>query len=237
MKHKNIICFALVLAAASVAGNVKAWFDDNAETTPAAHEGSSCSSKVESVIQRAESAISGEDQAARKTGYREVQYPSDNYARDKVNDVKGVILHHTAEPTVQRSLAVLTSKEKGVSTHVVIDTDGTRYIMVPPTTVANHAGYSLLNGRERCNEWCLGIEFQGNTLKAPLTQDQIDSAIEWLLPLIEQYKIPVANIATHEMIRSAYKKAHPGAKTYDKPDITQTEYRRFMAQLHEALGY
>lgn len=237
MKHKKIISLALLIAAASVAGNVKAWFGGNDEAAPAIHDGNSCSSKVESVVGTVSNAVAGEDETARKTGYREVQYPSDNYARDKVNDVKGVILHHTAEPTVQRSLAVLTSKEKGVSTHVVIDTDGTRYIMVPPTTVAYHAGYSLLNGRERCNEWCLGIEFQGNTLKAPLTQDQIDSAIEWLLPLIAQYDIPVANIATHEMIRSAYKKAHPGAKAYDKPDITQTEYRRFMKQLHDALGY
>ena len=207
MKHKRIVLLVFLLIAASV-----------------------------TFVGLSDACAAGQE-PARKTGYREVQYPSDNYDREMVNEVKGVILHHTAEPTVQHSLDALTSKERGVSTHVVIDTDGTRYIMVPPTTVAWHAGYSLLNGRERCNEWCLGIEFQGNTLKAPLTQDQIDSAIEWLLPLIAQYDIPVANIATHQMVRSAYKKANPGAKAYDKPDITQTEYKRFMAQLHEALGY
>lgn len=174
---------------------------------------------------------------SRKTGYKEVAHPSDNYARDKVNDVQGVILHHTAEPTVQRSLEVLTSKERGVSTHVVIDTDGTRYIMEAPRVVAYHAGYSLLNGRERCNEWTLGIEFQGNTLEAPLTQDQIDSAIEWLLPLIAEYHIPIENIASHEMIRNNYKKKHPeNKKAYPKPDITQKEYLRFMEQLRAALA-
>lgn len=171
----------------------------------------------------------------RKTGYKEVDYPSENFDPEKVNDVQGVVLHHTAEPTAQRSLEVLTSKERGVSTHVVIDYDGTRYIMVPPTTVAWHAGASLHAGRERCNDWMLGIEFQGDTTQEPLTQDQIDSAIEWLLPLIAEYHIPIENIVTHEMIRTAYKKKHPGSRVYDKPDITQTEYIRFMEQLRSAL--
>lgn len=173
--------------------------------------------------------------ATRKTGYKEVAYPSENFDPEKVNDVQGVVLHHTAEPTAQRSLEVLTSKERGVSTHVVIDYDGTRYIMVPPTTVAWHAGPSLHAGRERCNEWMLGIEFQGDTTQEPLTQDQIDSAIEWLLPLIAEYHIPIGNIVTHEMIRTAYKKKHPESRAYNKQDITQTEYKRFMEQLRSAL--
>lgn len=182
----------------------------------------------------ADSTDNAQDKHVRKTGYREVTHPSPNYDRNRTNEVQGVILHHTAEPTVERSLEVLTSKEKGVSTHVVIDTDGTRYIMLNPCVVAYHAGLSRLNGREGCNGWTLGIEFQGNTLENPLTQDQIDSAIEWLLPLIEEYKIPVKNIVTHEMIRTAYKKAHPEKRAYDKPDITQTEYVRFMEQFNEA---
>ena len=32
--------------------------------------------------------------------YREVQYRTPNFDENKVNEVKGVILHHTAEPTV-----------------------------------------------------------------------------------------------------------------------------------------
>lgn len=173
----------------------------------------------------------------RKTGYKVIDYPTDNYARDKVNEVQGVILHHTCEPTAQAALDVLTSKERGVSAHVVIDYDGTRYVMVTPTTVAWHAGYSLLHGREKCNDWTLGIEFQGDTCIEPLTQDQIDSAIEWLLPLIAEYHIPIDNIVTHQMIRTAYKKAHPeNKKAYNKPDITQAEYKRFMEQLRAALS-
>lgn len=171
----------------------------------------------------------------RKTGYREVNYPTPNYDREKVNDVQGVILHHTAEPTAQRSLEVLTSSKRKVGTHVMIDTDGTRYIMCSPEMVTYHAGYSVLDGREGCNNFTVGIEFQGNTLEEPLTQDQIDSAVEWLLPLIAKYNIPVRNIVTHEMVRNAYKERYPHKRCYGKVDITQTEYQRVMDALREAL--
>ena len=178
---------------------------------------------------------SGADEAYAASRYREVSHPTPNYDREKINEVKGVILHHTAEPTVERSLEVLTSKKKGVGTHVVIDTDGTRYIMCEPTVVTYHAGLSVLNGREGCNDFTIGIEFQGNTLEKPLTQDQIDSAIEYLLPILAAYDIPVENVVTHEMVRKAFKARYPKRKCYNKVDITQKEYRRFMKALRQAL--
>ena len=82
----------------------------------------------------------------------------------------------------------------------------------------------------------LGIELQGNTLEQPLTIDQIDSAIEYILPLMNKYNIPVANIVTHEMIRQAYKRKYPQKRCYDKVDITQKEYKRFMARLNARLA-
>ena len=131
---------------------------------------------------------------------------------------------------------MLTSKTKKVGTHVVIDTDGTRYIMASPETVTYHAGLSVLNGKEGCNSFTIGIEFQGNTLEVPLTDDQIKSAIEYLQPLVKKYKIPVKNIVTHEMVRQAYKKKYPKRRCSGKVDITQTEYRRFMKAFQQALN-
>lgn len=173
--------------------------------------------------------------AEHKNKYREVSHPTPNYNREARNEVRGIILHHTAEPTVQRSLEVLTSKQKGVGTHVVIDTDGTRYIMCAPTVVTYHAGLSVLNGREGCNYFTLGIEFQGNTLEKPLTAEQIESAVEWMLPLMERYNIPVENVVTHEMVRNAYKKKYPNKRCYGKVDITQVEYQRVMKALRARL--
>ncbi|MBP5508574.1 MAG: N-acetylmuramoyl-L-alanine amidase [Prevotella sp.] len=167
--------------------------------------------------------------------YKEIPYPTPNIEPDTVNDVQGVVLHHTAEPTVEKSLEILSSPEKKVSTHVVIDYDGTRYIMAAPTDVTWHAGRSILGDREECNFFTIGIEFQGNTLEKPLTNDQINSAIEYLLPLIRLYNIPMENIVTHEMVRKTYKKKHPDSKVYNKYDITQKEYHRFIKALSELL--
>lgn len=179
----------------------------------------------------------GEDEMKEraKQNYIEKQYPTPNIDSDAINTVEGVILHHTAEPTVEKSLSILTSTEKKVGTHVVIDTDGTRYVMASPETVTYHAGLSVLNGRTGCNYFTIGIEFQGNTLEKPLTQNQIKSAIEYLKPILLKYHIPISNIVTHEMVRQAYKKKYPAKRCSGKVDITQTEYKRFIKALKLAL--
>ena len=176
-----------------------------------------------------------EEQPSKKN-YKVVSFPTPNYDRNRKNEVIGVVLHHTAEPTVEKSLAILTSPTRKVGTHVVIDTDGTRYIMAEPEVAAYHAGLSILNGHEGCNYYTVGIEFQGNTLVAPLTEDQIASGIEYLLPIIEKYNIPLENIVTHEMVRMAYKQKYPKKRCSGKVDITPTEYMRFMKALREVLN-
>ncbi len=168
--------------------------------------------------------------------FKEIQYPTPNFNPEKKNEILGVILHHTAEPTIEKALRILSSPEKNVSTHVVIDTDGTRYVMADPSVVTYHAGYSVLNGRDSCNLFTIGIEFQGNTLVSPLTEEQIASGIEYLLPLIEEYKIPLNNIVTHQMVRNAYKQKYPEKRCSGKIDITQSEYQRFTNVLRKTIG-
>ena len=170
------------------------------------------------------------------TKYKEILHPTPNILPDRINTVEGVILHHTAEPTIEKSLGVLTSSKRKVGTHVVIDIDGTRYIMAKPEVVTFHAGLSILKGKENCNDFTIGIEFQGNTLEKPLTEDQINSALQYLLPLIEKKKIPLSCIVTHEMIRCAYKTKYPHKKCSGKVDITQVEYKRFMKALKDSIN-
>lgn len=163
--------------------------------------------------------------------FEEKRFPTPNYDRKRKNEVKGVVLHHTGEPTVEESLEILSSPERQVSTHVVIDTDGTRYVMADPNVVTFHAGLSMLNDMEHCNYCTIGIEFQGNTLVAPLTNEQVASAIEYLLPIMEEYHIPLTNIVTHEMVRNAYRKKYPNKRCDIKVDITTDEYYHFMRVL------
>ncbi|MDE5796190.1 MAG: N-acetylmuramoyl-L-alanine amidase [Muribaculaceae bacterium] len=152
------------------------------------------------------------------------------------NEVKGVVLHHTAANGSAEDVANNMCKPgHKVSCHVVIDKDGTRYVLAEPTDITWHAGYSKLGNRFKANEFTIGIEFHGNTLEASLTEAQIESAIEYLKPIIKQYEIPAENIVTHQMIRDAYREAVPSnKKAWPKVDITPEEYERVLKALKEA---
>lgn len=166
--------------------------------------------------------------------FKEVDYPTYNIGNGK-NDVTGVILHHTAAEDIYSALHILSRKGTDVSAHVVIDTDGTRYILAKPTAITWHAGYSSLNGRERVNEFAIGIEFQGNTLEEPLTKEQVNSAIDYIIPLMKKYNIDIANIVTHAQIRDEWLQNHKDSDVPEKIDITETEYIRFITELENRL--
>lgn len=171
--------------------------------------------------------------------YREYYYPTQKLG-EGVNDVQGIILHHTATRHTQSTVWFLCdSIDVEASCHVLIAKSGTRYVLAPPTAVTWHAGYSMLNGRERCNDFTVGIEFMGNTVEAPLTKRQINSAIEYIVPIMKEYGIPKENIVTHEYVRRSWMQHHPdlvaekGVET--KVDITPKEYARLMSRLEKRL--
>lgn len=74
-------------------------------------------------------------------------------------DPTGVIMHYTAGYNGKSAIATLTNPSAKVSAHLVIDRDGKIAQLVPFNRVAWHAGPSVLDGRARCNEFCIGIEF------------------------------------------------------------------------------
>lgn len=166
-----------------------------------------------------------------------VDYPTRNIGKG-TNEVKGIVLHHTATSSIGNSLSILApQKEKtSVSCHAIIDTDGTRYILAEPKAVTWHAGYSRLNGRNGCNNFTIGIELQGNTCKHPLTDEQVRSAVAYMIPIIKKYRIPLKNIVTHEQVRDNWIKTHKGSEVPKKVDITQKEYDRVMAALNDSLN-
>lgn len=170
----------------------------------------------------------------KKGEYWVVDVPTPNIT-EGMNDVQGIILHHTATADAEHALKTLTTPKGGVSCHVLIDTDGTRYVLADPTAITWHAGKSRLNGRDGCNEFTVGIEFQGNTVEEPLTDDQIQSAIDYVIPLIHHYNIPLKNIVTHEQIRANFKEAHPKVKAHAKVDVTPEEHARFMKALRQRM--
>lgn len=170
----------------------------------------------------------------KESKYWVVDWPTPALGEGK-NDVKGVVLHHTASPSIESALKALASEKSKVSCHVLIDTDGTRYVLADPTAITWHAGLSRFNGRDSCNNFMVGIEFQGNTLEHPLTDEQVESAIDYLLPIIDHYNIPIKNIVSHEEIRSNYIEAHPKSKAHAKVDVTPEEKTHFIKELRKRL--
>lgn len=69
-----------------------------------------------------------------------------------------------------------------VSSHFLIERDGTVTQFVGCGARAWHAGRSVLNGRERCNDFSIGIELEGTDF-APFTEAQY-AALGRLVPVL-----------------------------------------------------
>lgn len=158
------------------------------------------------------------------------------------NELQGVVLHHTAfmEPDLTNVVNYLRNPKNQASSHVVIGYDGTRKVLANPTDVTFHAGASVWNNRDNVNDFMLGIEFQGDTNRKDLTEDQIKSAVEYLKPIIKKHNISLENITTHEQVRALYNDfaLKQGKKPVAaKHDINQRNYERILNELLKQVYY
>lgn len=167
------------------------------------------------------------------------------------NEMKGIVLHHTAYDgqgkDVMGSIVGNWARQRSgnaASAQVIIDKDGTRYVITEPNDVAFHAGASVWNQgdslRTNVNDFMTGIEFQGDTNRQDLTDAQIQSAVEYLRPIIQKYRIPLDQITTHEVIRSLFNQyaQEKGLKTApSKSDVNQRNYQRVIQALIDSGVY
>jgi len=136
----------------------------------------------------------------------------------------GVLFHHSElgfDATVDRML----KPESQVSYHCLIGGDGRRCRLVRDEAVAWHAGQSHFLGRDRCNDFLLGVAFSGDTYAAPLTVDQLTSALEWLESRWTRYGWDVARMVDHRQVA-------PGRKR----DLNPTEWIRLQAAIAAHFG-
>ena len=91
-----------------------------------------------------------------------------------------------------------------------------------PSTSARHAGVSLYQGRDRCNDFSIGIELEGTDL-LPYTEAQYRTLQAVTALLAEHYPPLVANIAGHCDIA-------PGRKTDPGPAF---DWDRYLASLEQ----
>ncbi len=104
--------------------------------------------------------------------------------------------------------------ELQVSAHILIRRDGQIIQFVPFHRRAWHAGVSCYRGRERCNDFSVGIELEGSD-DAPFEAAQYEKLAALILALRERYPLIGDHIAGHSDIAPG-RKTDPG-KGFDWP--------------------
>ncbi len=114
-------------------------------------------------------------------------------------------------------------KDVRVSAHCVIFRDGRIWQYVPFSARAWHAGLSLWRGRDKCNDFSIGIELEG-TDDEPYTEAQYQSLLELCQLLYRQFPtLAAGDIAGHSDIA-------PGRKTDPGPAFDWVTFRSALAQ-------
>lgn len=151
--------------------------------------------------------------------FSEVTRLSPNHDQAPPHERLGVLFHHSAMPFADTIARMLDPTSK-VSYHVLIDCDGSRCTLVPDDRIAWHAGASAFLGWTRCNDFLLGLAFAGDTTVAPLTEAQIDSALEWLAPRWLLHGWTIDRMTDHRQVS-------PGRKN----DLAPAEWTRLRAAI------
>lgn len=118
---------------------------------------------------------------------------------------KMVVLHHTVVPTLEKTMAVFnppllpgtrgdisTAGQLNVSSHFLVDRDGTIYRLLPEVIMARH-----VIGLNHC---AIGVENVGGTEELPLTKKQLRANIKLVRYLHSKYKLSYL-IGHHEYTR------------------------------------
>jgi N-acetyl-anhydromuramyl-L-alanine amidase AmpD len=158
-----------------------------------------------------------------KPKYKEVSRQTPNFSRGKVIIPKAVVLHHTSG-SYAGSVAWCLNPDSKVSYHCIIKRDGERTILASDNQRTWHAGKSFWRSRPDLNSWSLGVAFEGDTYKEPLTKEMIDSAIEYLAPRMNRLSLTIKDVTDHRTVS-------PNRKN----DLKPSEYDRFMQELKKHL--
>jgi N-acetyl-anhydromuramyl-L-alanine amidase AmpD len=110
-----------------------------------------------------------------------------------------IIIHHTAQDSIQQTIKTFTLTRTQVSAHYVIADDGTVIQMLNDYMRAWHAGQGAWGKDTDINSSSIGIELDNNGTEA-FSEPQITSLMALLTKLKKEYNIPTQNIIGHSDI-------------------------------------
>jgi N-acetylmuramoyl-L-alanine amidase len=123
-----------------------------------------------------------------------------------------LVLHYTGMQSGQAAIDRLRDPVARVSSHYVVDEDGTVYCLVPEELRAWHAGISFWRGRRVLNDGSVGIEIVNPGHEwgyRPFPEIQIASVIALSQGIMARWPIPPGNVVAHSDI-APDRKQDPG---------------------------
>jgi N-acetyl-anhydromuramyl-L-alanine amidase AmpD len=155
--------------------------------------------------------------------YQQTNKRTPNISTGRVIKPTHVILHHTSG-AYAGSVSWCSDPVSKVSYHCIIARSGKRTVLALPTQRTWHAGVSSWQDRKDVNSFSLGMAWEGDTYQTPLSEDALLSAVEYLLPILRENNIPLANILRHADIA-------PGRKD----DCSPSAHAALLAALNKVL--
>jgi N-acetylmuramoyl-L-alanine amidase len=128
------------------------------------------------------------------------------------SDIDMLILHYTGMQTGQAAIDRLRDPVAKVSSHYVVEEDGTIFRLVPEHLRAFHAGISYWRGRHTLNGVCIGIEIVNPGHEwgyRPFPAVQMEAVKNLCLAILGRHTIPPCNIIGHSDV-APNRKQDPG---------------------------
>jgi len=137
-----------------------------------------------------------------------ISLPAGQFTKDPQNSYVDALFCGTLDTTAHPDFVDLQGVR--VAAHCVIWRNGQIFQYVPFAKRGWHAGLSFFEGRERCNDFSIGIELEG-TDNIPYTEQQYTSLVQLTQYLLQQYPaITLDRIVGHCDIAPG-RKTDPGA--------------------------
>jgi N-acetyl-anhydromuramyl-L-alanine amidase AmpD len=155
--------------------------------------------------------------------YQQTNKRTPNISAGRVIKPTHVILHHTSG-AYAGSVSWCCDPVSKVSYHCILARNGKRTVLALPTQRTWHAGVSSWQGRKDANSFSVGMAWEGDTYTTPLSEDALLSAVEYLLPILRENNIPLANILRHADVS-------PGRKD----DCSPAAHAALLAALNKVL--
>ena len=146
-------------------------------------------------------------------GVNEIEAPSPNQD-ERTAPIGLIVLHYTGMRTGEEALGRMRDPEAKVSAHVMVETDGRVYRMVPDARRAWHAGVAEWAGQRDVNARSIGIEIVNPGHEWRYTDfppAQIEAVCRLVADAMMRHAVPASGVIGHADV-APHRKEDPGER-------------------------